>query len=154
MSTKTRTQTVGATEQSTWKGGVVTGLAGGAVMGVMLSMMMTPVITNAIPALYGLSGGVAGWVIHMSNSAIFGVVFAAIAGATDVESDLAKSVGLGVVYGIALWVVFAAIVMPIWLGTVGFPEAPPLPNFNPMSLVGHVVYGLVVGAVFPFVRSL
>lgn len=154
MSTETRTGTVGATEQSSWKGGVVAGLAGGAVMGIMLSIMMTPVITGAIPALYGLSGGVAGWVIHLSNSAILGVVFAAIAGRADVGADLTKSAGTGVVYGIVLWVVFAAIVMPIWLSAVGFPMAPPLPNFNPMSLVGHVAYGLVLGAVYPFVRDL
>nr|WP_318247899.1 hypothetical protein [Saliphagus infecundisoli] len=35
--------------------------------------------------------------------------------------------------------------MPVWLSTVGFPMAPPVPNFDPTSLVGHAVYGLVLG---------
>ena len=43
--------------------------------------------------------------------------------------------------------------MLIWLSAVGFPMAPPLPNFNPMSLVGHVVYGVILGAVYPFVKN-
>lgn len=153
MSTETTTATVGATEAN-WKGGLGAGLAGGAAMGVMLTTMMTPVIEVAIPAMYGLSGGAAGWVIHMSHSAILGVVFAGIAQAANAGENLPKSVGLGVVYGAVLWVVLAALVMPVWLSAVGFPGAPPLPNFNPMSLVGHLVYGGVAGAVFPFVRDL
>ncbi len=44
--------------------------------------------------------------------------------------------------------------MPVWLSAVGSPANPPLPNFNPMSLVGHVVYGAVVGATFPALRDL
>lgn len=154
MSTETTTATVGAVEQHSWKGGLAAGLAGGAVMGVMLTTMMTPVIEVAIPAMYGLSGGAAGWFIHMSHSAVLGVVFAGIANAAGGGDTLPKSAGLGVVYGIALWVVLAAFVMPVWLGAVGFPGTPPLPNFNPMSLVGHIVYGGVLGAVFPFVREL
>ncbi|SEO59876.1 hypothetical protein SAMN04487948_103422 [Halogranum amylolyticum] len=154
MSTETTTATVGTTETSTWKGGLGAGLAGGAVMGVMLTVMMTPVIEVAIPAMYGLSGGAAGWVIHMSNSAVLGVAFAGIANALGVGENVPKSVGLGAVYGAVLWVVLAALVMPVWLSAVGFPGAPPLPNFNPMSLVGHLAYGAVLGAVFPFVRDL
>ncbi|EJN59907.1 hypothetical protein [Halogranum rubrum] len=154
MSTETTTATVGVTENSTWKGGVGAGLVGGAVMGVMLTTMMTPVIEVAIPAMYGLSGGAAGWFIHMSHAALLGVVFAGLADAAGVGTNLPRSVGLGVVYGAILWVVLAALVMPIWLSAVGFAGAPPLPNFNPTSLVGHLVYGGVVGAVFPFVREL
>ncbi|SDL91646.1 hypothetical protein SAMN04487949_0162 [Halogranum gelatinilyticum] len=154
MSTKTMTPTVTPTEQRAWKGGLAAGLAGGAVMGVMLTTMMTPVIEVAIPAMYGLSGGAAGWVIHMSHSAILGVAFVGLANALGVGEGLPKSVGLGVAYGVVLWILLAALVMPVWLGAVGFAGAPPLPNFNPTSLVGHVVYGGVLGAVFPFVREL
>ena len=154
MSTETTTATVDVTDESTWKGGLGAGLAGGAVMGLMLTTMMTPVIEVAIPAMYGLSGGAAGWVAHMSHSAVLGVVFAGVANAVGVGENLPKSVGLGVVYGAVLWVVLAALVMPVWLSAVGFAGAPPLPNFNPTSLVGHLVYGGVAGAVFPFVRYL
>ncbi|WP_101295039.1 DUF6789 family protein [Halegenticoccus soli] len=147
--TATSTATIERTEPGNWKAGVLAGLVGGAVMGAMLSAMMTPVIEAAIPALYGLSGGLAGWTIHMANSAILGVVFAGIAGALPryAETSL-KSAGLGAAYGVVLWVVLAGFVMPIWLGAVGFPMAPPVPNLDPMSLVGHVVYGAILGGVY------
>ena len=37
--------------------------------------------------------------------------------------------------------------MPIWIGAV-LPMTPPVPNVNPMSLVGHVVYGGVLGLLY------
>ncbi|WP_323191192.1 histidine kinase [Halostella sp. PRR32] len=152
-STDRRTDT--RTRLETWQAGVLGGLAGGFVMGIMLTMQMTPVIENAIPALWGLSGGLAGWVIHMSNSAVLGVVFAAIASAgafREYADSPGTSAALGIAYGVVLWVVLAAIVMPIWLDAVGFGMAPAVPNFNPMSLVGHVAYGVVLGVVYPLLR--
>jgi uncharacterized membrane protein YagU involved in acid resistance len=157
---KTETEAQAAavsTENSEWVGGVVAGLAGGLLMGVMLSMRMTGVMEVAIPSLYGLSGGLAGWVIHMSHSAVLGVVFAALLSVPAIgkyADGVGKTAALGLVYGIVLWVVLAAIVMPIWLSAVGSPAQPPLPNFNPQSLIGHLVYGVVLSAVFPYVRNL
>lgn len=120
-------------------------------------MMMTPVIAMAIPALYGATGLVAGWIAHLFHSVVFGLIFAAAVGSIgslDAYADrVSTGAGLGIVYGVIVWVVAAAIVMPIWLSAVGFPGAPPLPNFNPTSLVGHVVYGVVLGALFPLLRS-
>jgi hypothetical protein len=151
--THERTSTESTTALPAWQAGLAGGLAGGLVFGAMMSMMMTPVIEMAIPAMYGIEGpaGLAGWVIHMSNSAILGVVFGALVGASDL-SGTGRVASAGLAYGIVLWVALAAIVMPIWLGAVGFPGAPPLPNFNPMSLVGHAVYGLVLGSVYAALR--
>ena len=134
-----------------WRAGALAGIGGGFVMGIMLTLRMTPVIENAIPALWGLSGGAAGWVVHMANSAVLGVVFAALAGTAALggyTDSTGASTVLGVAYGVVLWVVLAAVVMPVWLDAVGFPMVPPLPNFNPMSLVAHVVYGGLAGALF------
>jgi hypothetical protein len=156
MSQETRTETTAATGTglADWQAGVVGGLVGGAAMGVMITMMMMPaVIEMAIPALYGLSGGLAGWVVHMAHSAILGVVFAAIAG-TGVVSGVGRSAVAGLVYGVVLWAVLAALVMPIWLQTLGFPAAPPFPNFAlPGSLPAHAVYGVLLGALVPFVGN-
>jgi hypothetical protein len=157
-----QTQTSGATGTSletdtgSWVSGLVGGLAGGAVMGLMISVMMTPVIEGAIPALYGLSGGVAGWVVHMSHSAVLGVVFAAIMGGLGrFSSSTGASIAVGAVYGIVLWAVLAALVMPIWLAAVGFPQAPPFPNFAlPGSLPAHVAYGVVLGAIYPYAKGI
>lgn len=156
MASKTATHEPTRTESTTlpaWQAGLAGGLAGGLVFGAMMSMMMTPVIEMGIPAMYGIEGpaGLAGWFIHMSNSATLGVAFGALVGATG-QSGTGPVAGAGLEYGIVLWVVLAAIVMPIWLGAVGFPGAPPLPNFNPMSLVGHAVYGLVLGGVYAALR--
>lgn len=154
------TQTSGATGTSlntgtsSWISGLVGGLAGGALMGVMITIMMTPVIVMAIPAMYGLSGGLAGWIIHMSHSAVLGVVFAALMGVLGRFSDsVGATIGIGAVYGIVLWAVLAALVMPLWLAAVGFPQAPPFPNFAlPGSLPAHVIYGVVLGAVYQYAQ--
>ena len=152
MASETATQRrTGTGTAFTWRPGAVGGFVGGVVMGLMLQMQMTPVIEMAIPAMYGASGLVAGWIAHLFHSVVLGVVFAFLVSATglrDRAGGYAGGIGLGLSYGVVLWVVLAAIVMPIWLSTVGFPGAPALPNFNPMSLVGHVVYGVVLGAVY------
>jgi uncharacterized membrane protein YagU involved in acid resistance len=155
MSSQTATSAVTTTEQGVWKGGVVAGLAGGALMGVMLSVLMTPVIQVAIPSMYGLSGGAMGWVVHMGHSAILGVVFAGVASALPTYTDsTAKTAVVGAAYGAVLWVVLAVLVMPLWLSAVGSPANPPFPNVNVMSLVAHLVYGVVLGAIYPAVESL
>lgn len=149
-----RTATIG--ENRTWIAGGVGGLVAGVVMGVLLQVVMTPVIASAIPALYGASGLVAGWAAHLFHSVVFGLVYAALASFTSLSryaDDATTGAGLGIAYGVVVWVVAAAFVMPYWLGAVGFPGAPPLPNFNPMSLVGRVVFGLVLGVVYAYVGT-
>lgn len=92
----------------------------------------------------------------MGHSAVLGAVFAAIM--VTVVGRYADSVGAnavaGIIYGIVLWAVLAALVMPLWLQAVGFPQAPPFPNFAlPGSLPAHAVYGLLLGVISPFVRG-
>lgn len=161
MSQETRTSGATGTSLETgtgsWISGMVGGLAGGVVMGAIMTVMMAPVIEMAIPAMYGLSGGLAGWVIHMSHSAVLGVVFAAImtTGLGRFSDNVGATIAIGAVYGIVLWVVLAALVMPIWLAAVGFAGAPPFPNFAlPGSLPAHVVYGAVLGAIYPYAKGL
>jgi len=138
-----------------WYRGVGAGLVGGLVMGVLFSLLTPPVIENGIPALVGLSGGIAGWVVHMSISAVFGVVFAAaltrprLAGLAESPAGV---VGLGAAYGVALWIVAAGVVMPLWLSAVGFPAPPPLPNLGLTGLLTHLVFGLVLGATYRVLR--
>lgn len=154
--TREHASTESATMLSAWQAGLVGGLAGGLVFGAMMSTMTPPVLEMGIPAMYGIEGpaGLAGWVIHMSHAAVLGVVFAALVSVGPV-ARYADSVGGGVaglVYGLAVWALLAVVVMPIWLGAVGFPGAPPLPNVGVESLVGHAAYGLVLGIVHAAVR--
>lgn len=135
-----------------WQAGVLAGLIGGAAMGIVWSFQNPGILEAAIPALYGLSGGLAGWVVHMVHSAIFGVVFAAIVSRPAVRNYGEREVsatGVGIVYGVVLWIVAAGIVMPIWLDAVGFVGAPALPNLTLLGLVTHLLYGLLLGAAYP-----
>jgi hypothetical protein len=150
MASETTTAVEAPTEQFAWRGGALAGLLGGIVMGAMLTTQMTPVIEVAIPSMYGLDGLAAGWLVHLFHSVVLGIGFAGVAGALGVGESSARSAALGVAYGVVLWAVLAAFVMPVWLGAVGSPANPPLPNLNPQSLVGHVVYGLAAGVAFPY----
>lgn len=133
-----------------WKTGVVGGIAGALVMGLLIVAMNPPTLAVAIPSLYMLapppSPGV-GMFVHVSHGAVLGVAFAALVGAVDVRGT-PKLLGLGLAWGIAIWVVLAALVMPVWLGAVGSPANPPFPNFAVPSLLWHAVYGLVLGGVY------
>ena len=129
---------------------MVGGIVGAAVMGALIVLMNDTVIAVAIPSLYTLpppQNPAAGLFVHVSHGAVLGVVFAGIAGAVGADST-GKLLGLGALWGVVTWAVLAALVMPMWLGAVGSPASPPLPNFAPPSLLWHVVYGLVLGGIY------
>ncbi len=150
MSTETRTTDGVETDglPGNWKAGVAGGLAGGVVFGLLMTAMMTNVLEMAIPVMYGIEGpaGELGWLIHMGHSAVLGVVFAAVVGFARLSGST-RTLLAGLVYGLVLWLVLATFVMPAWVGAMG-PMAPPVPDFNPMSGVGHAVFGLVLGGVY------
>lgn len=140
-----------------WKGAVVAGVVGGVVMAAVMLVMNPAPIEVAIPSLYGLApppNGAAGLVVHLSHAAVLGVAFAGLVGAAGIGDSRGKLFGAGVVWGVVTWVVLAALVMPAWLSAVGSPAQPPLPNFALPSLLWHVVYGAVLGAVLPAVDEL
>ena len=124
MSNETTAAPTYETEEVSWLGGVTAGLAGGVVFGIMLTMLMPAVIGQAIPALVGLSGIVAGWTVHLAYSAVFGLVFAAAVGTFDVPDAVGQNAALGMGYGGLLWLVNIVLVWPLWLQVVGFPKRP------------------------------
>ena len=153
MATETQTATDTDFALPDWQAGVVGGIAGAAVMAVLVSIMNAAVLAGAIPALYGLSGGIAGWVVHLSHGAVLGVVFAALVERGYPGEHAAGTVaGLGLLWGVVTWIGLAALVMPLWLSAVGFPMAPPFPNFAPPSLLWHAVYGGVLGVAYAGLR--
>lgn len=69
-------------------------------------------------------------------------------------TSVGASAVAGFIYGIMLWAVLAALVMPFWLQAMGFPQAPLFPNFAlPGSLPAHVVYGVLLGTIYPFLHG-
>jgi hypothetical protein len=152
MATETTTRTTESNVNDAWKAGVLAGSVGAVVMGAMMVLRMRPVLEVAIPSMYGLSGGAAGFAIHVAHGAILGVGFAAVASRRS-DLSLPQSLGYGVGYGVLLWAVLAVLVMPVWLSAVGSPANPSLPNVSVTSLLGHVVFGGVVGLAYPGFRD-
>lgn len=130
-----------------WIASAAAGIIAAIVFGV-LAMLMMPEMMGMIGAMYGMEGNViVGWLAHLFHGAVFGLIYAAIASMErfeDLASRVSHGAGLGAVYGVVVWMVAAAIVMPIWLGMTAM-----VPNFDPISLVGHIVYGVVLGAAYP-----
>jgi hypothetical protein len=136
--------------------GVAGGLVAGLAMGVMVQLVLGRM--TAIGALYTLGEPslTVGWVAHLFHSALFGALFAVAGGPRLVERLVVRTpigdtldgypAGLlgGVVLATALWAVNIGFVWPVWLGTVGL-GGPPVPNFAVQPLVGHLVYGALLG---------
>lgn len=136
-----------------WSKAVVASLAAGVVMGIPMQFMMG--IMPTVGALYGFEGVGAGWVAHLFHSAVFGLIYAgmvAVGPLDEYASVPSTGVGVGVAYGVAVWLFGAVIAMPLWLEAAGMPN-PGVPNLNPMSFVGHVVFGALLGGALPLVGT-
>lgn len=123
-------------------GGVVGGIAGGLVFGAMMALMG---MLTMIAGVVGSESAVVGFLYHMFNSVVIGAIFGFIPGFW--VHDYRSGALLGVIYGAAWWVLGPLILMPLMLGMgLGFAMA-----FTPpilMSLVGHLIFGLVTGLVY------
>lgn len=147
------TQTETAVQQETavqnrWVSGAVGGLVGGIIFGLVIQFVMD--IMPVIGALYGLESLAVGWIAHLFHSVVFGLVYAAVVGTPRLSQYASKEstgAALGAAYGVVLWFVAAGLVMPVWMDAMGL-SAPSIPNLGVMSLAGHLVYGVLLGAIF------
>ena len=154
MATDTETGTTTPTRRvaGNVQAGIAGGLLGAGAFGVVLTFLAPDVIYLAIPSLYALApppSGALGWIIHLIHGAVLGAVFAVLVGYIELENVTAQRQALaGVVYGVVVWLLLAGLVMPVWLGVVGSPADPPLPNLDTTSLTGHLIYGVVLGVAY------
>ena len=122
--------------------GVVGGLVGGVAFGVLMQ------VTGMIPMvamLVGSDSAGIGWLVHLVISAGIGASFGLLLGGW--ATTMASSTGLGLGYGVVWWVLGGLVIMPAWLGMGVF-------MFNTMawmSLLGHLIYGLLLGVVYALV---
>ena len=118
--------------------GVVGGLLGGVIFGLMMQAMG---MLGMVASLVGQDSAGVGWVVHLAISALFGVAYAMLLGPR--STSWALGLSLGALYGVLWWVLGALVLMPAFLGMpvlqVGQAQL--------QSLVGHVIYGLVLAAV-------
>ena len=123
--------------------GIIGGLVGGVVFGAMMGKMG---ILPKIAKLWGGSSSGLGFFVHLVNSAIIGALYifgVSVLGLTGVEV-LGTGILYGLVYGAIWWILGGIIIMPVWLG-MGFQLSGKAIKMKLPGLVGHLVYGLLLG---------
>lgn len=138
---------------------VVAGLVAGVVFGLMMQMMLAPTPDGGQMAMIAMVGQIvgsptaaAGWVYHLFNSAVIGAIFGWLLGGR--VHGYGSAVGWGGAYGFVWWIVGGLILMPVLLGMPAFaPLAMPEMRVVGMgSLMGHVIYGVILGGVFAWLH--
>jgi uncharacterized membrane protein YagU involved in acid resistance len=124
--------------------GIYGGLAGGLIFGGMMGMMgMLPMIAR----IAGSASPAVGFIVHMIISAFIGVIFAALAGGR--LHTIGATVAAGFVYGLAWWLLGPLTLMPLVMGmAIGANWTSAAITAAMPSLVGHLVYGGILGAVY------
>ncbi len=123
--------------------GVVGGIAGGIVFGMLMAMQdMLPMVA----ALIGSDSAVVGFGVHLAISAGAGLLFGvAIAAVPTLVATPVIAIAAGALYGVAWWIAGALIAMPLMLGMNEMVFV--IEQAQIMSLVGHLVFGVVTALV-------
>lgn len=149
-----RVSTAPGLDEQVLVGGTVGGLLAGVLMGLVLQQ--TSGVMEVIGGLYAMDSLTAGWIFHLIHATLFGAVFAMGLSSrpfAKYEFGPVAVALLGLYWGVALWVLAAGVVMPFWMGTMGL-TAPPVPNWQVPSGIGHLVYGATLGTAVAMTRQL
>ena len=122
--------------------GMYGGLAGGVVIGAMMGLQGS---LPTIGKLVGRPGLITGLAVHILNSAALGAAFALTFGRR--ATSVRKGLCYGVLYGAVWWVVGPMTVVPLLLGAGVNWTFSDVILLLP-SLVGHLIYGVVVGTIY------
>jgi hypothetical protein len=124
--------------------GAIAGLAGGVIMGVLMGTMgMLPMVASLVRS----DNAVVGFIVHMVISAAIGVIYGAAVGNLPLVREFGPAAVAGAIYGVIWWILGPLVIMPLLLGMglqVGMAFSPPML----MSLMGHILYGLVTTLAF------
>lgn len=121
--------------------GALAGLAGGLLFGIMMYMGgMLPMVGMLVRQ----ESSLVGFIVHMVISAFLGAIYGLIAGRRALT--LPTAVIGGLIYGVIWWVLGALILMPLLLGMTQMILV--IESAQWMSLIGHLIYGVVTGLVF------
>ena len=136
-------------------------LLGGSIAGFLATLATVPLIlvldpevfSSIIAGMYGVEGATAiGAVAHMIHGTIFGFVFAIImADPTLVRHTerLWKMILSGIIYGLILAIVAMGFFLPLYSEIVGIADFS-FPLISPTLITWHVLYGLILGLLFPY----
>lgn len=147
-----------------WGAGVAGGVVGGLGMGVILHAGAN--LMPFIGALYGWPTVVGGWVAHMVNSVLIGLVFVVLVSPPLFRDEMATvpgAIAAGVLYAAAVGLVTTGIMLPVAVNLRGAETLPqslfPLPGVAGGVLavvsvgVAHLVYGVLLGATYAVVHD-
>lgn len=145
------------TSEWAWRAGALASVVAAVAMGIAMMVTRPTVLRESIPGLYGQQGSLlVGWLAHLVHGALYGMLFA-LALADPALYHLSnwrwKTLLAGVVYGLVLAVVGTGLVLPMWLEALGFPSPPSLPFVTVNTILWHVVFGAVLGGLFPFAED-
>lgn len=149
---------------------LVVGAAGGLVAGIAMGVVLQ-LGTDLMPAIGALSGEqsvVIGWVVHLIVSTAAGLSFALFV-SIPVFHEVTRSVSgcaiVGILHAFGVAAVLVGMVLPVLVNFVGTPTSGlafpfgsvPGPELEAMISAGmfglaHVIYGVVLGAVFAYGR--
>ncbi len=141
--------------------GALAGLISGVIFGVMMQRMTAPTpegtrmpMMAMVAQVVGSSRLVVGWLYHLFNSTVIGAIFGWLLGSRTGDS-VGTAVTLGSGYGVAWWVLGALILMPLALGMPAFAplRMEPMVPVALASLMGHILYGVVLGTSFVWLRG-
>ena len=134
---------------------LVAGLIAGVLFGIMMHLMTAPTpdggrmpVIAMVGQIVGSPTVTAGWLYHLVNSAVIGAIFGWLVAPR--VRGYGSGFTWGAAYGFAWWILGGLVLMPVLLGMPAFaPLVMPEMQMVAMgSLVGHLVYGLVLGAAF------
>jgi hypothetical protein len=135
--------------------GIVVGLIAGVVFGIMMTIMHAPTPNGGsmpmmamVAQIVGSTSLAVGWLYHLFNSAVIGGLFGWIFGAR--IHRIGSGIGWGAGYGVAWWILGGLILMPRFLGMPAFAPLR-VATMRPVafaSLIGHVMFGVILGAAF------
>ncbi|WP_058365155.1 hypothetical protein [Haloparvum sedimenti] len=139
--------------------GALAGLAAGVGMGLVLHLALG--LMPVIATLIGRDTVLAGWVVHLFNSMLFGLLFVVVFVRPIFEEllvDLGGCVSLGVVHSAALGLLTGGLLLPVSLAladatslpipTLPFPGIDVGMEFAVVIALAHVLYGVLLGTTF------
>jgi hypothetical protein len=139
--------------------GAVAGLIAGIVFGLMMQIMNAPTPEGGQMPMMAMVAKVVrsnsllvGWLYHLFNSLVIGAIFGWVLG--DSVRGYGSGLGLGALYGFIWWILGGLILMPVLLGMPAFAplRMPPMRPVAMGSLIGHLIFGLILGAGFVWLR--
>lgn len=159
MATETVSRQSYESFSDTWGAGIAGGLIGGLAMGIVLhaGANMMP----SIGALYGWPTVAGGWVGHLINSVLLGLLFALVVSRRDMDdrqTDITEWAFYGALYAAAVGLVTVGIMVPITVNLLGMGALPqsglPVSGFVGGLVVAtsvgvaHLIYGILLGVVY------